>query len=58
MSKKIEELKEQLKRERFDSLSADKQWQAKVTELQAEISRLQLLLDIHESDINFINHNG
>ena len=57
MSKKIEELKAQIRRERYDSLEADKAWQAKVTELQAEISRLQLLLDIHESDINFINPN-
>ena len=44
MSKKIEELKAQIRRERYDSLEADKAWQAKVSKLQKEIYDLKLYI--------------
>jgi hypothetical protein len=61
MSKKIEELKAELKRERYDSLQADRAWQEKVSELNAKISYLEnsieILLANKEND-KYINPNS
>ena len=57
MSKKIEELKDQIRRERYDSLEADKAWQAKVTALNNEIAGLKMYIAGLEANIANINTN-
>ena len=57
MSKKIEELKAQIRRERYDSLEADKAWQAKVTELNNKIAGLEMYISGLEANIDNRNPN-
>ena len=58
MSKKIEELKDQIRRERYDSLEADKAWQAKVTALNNEIAGLKMYIAGLEANINTNPNDG
>ena len=47
---RIKELEHILKRERLDSIEADKQWQAKVSQLRTEIRALELKVQILENN--------